>query len=75
MPSLIKTLDDEYKGVRAHAGRTLALIGEPAREAVPRLTEALEDESQHVREVAAEALRRIDTVEAREALERNGWPK
>ena len=40
VPALMIALDDEYKDVRAHAGWTLALIGESARKAVPRLIDA-----------------------------------
>ena len=45
---------------------------ELAPEAVPALIEALKDEREHVRRVAAWALERIGAPEALEALEEHG---
>jgi HEAT repeat protein len=54
---------------RNQAALFLARCGEDASKSVPRLTELLYDDNVGVQSSAAYALRKIDTPEAREALE------
>jgi hypothetical protein len=51
--------NDERWYVRQQAARALGGIGPAAKDAVPALTDRLKDEHQHVREAAAEALKKI----------------
>jgi HEAT repeat protein len=52
------------RSVRQQAAVALGRIGPDAREAVPALTATLDDDEDLMREVAAEALRRINTADA-----------
>ena len=65
---LAESLRDEDYRVRRNAALTLAKLGQPADEAIPALVEMLEDENRYNRFYAINALRRIDTSAAREAL-------
>ncbi len=65
---LVAALRDEDYRVRRNAALTLAKLGQPADEAIPALVEMLDDENRYNRFYAANALRRIDTSAAREAL-------
>lgn len=56
--------------VRNQAAMTLAGCGSKAKSSVPRLIELLYDENIGVQSSAAFALRKIDSPEARQALER-----
>jgi HEAT repeat protein len=67
-PLLVKALRDEDYRVRRNAALTLAKLRQPADEAIPALVEMLEDENRYNRFYAANALRRIDTSAARDAL-------
>ena len=67
-PLLVKALRDEDYRVRRNAALTLAKLGQPVDEAIPALGEMLEDENRYNRFYAANALRRIDTSAARDAL-------
>ncbi len=71
VPALMEALNDSDVKVSANAAIVLGVIGDPA--AVPALQKALSDEREMgghkiVRVQAAQALERIDTPEAREAL-------
>ncbi|MCX5660645.1 MAG: HEAT repeat domain-containing protein [Planctomycetota bacterium] len=68
VPALIDRLADVQTEIRFFAPLSLARIGPKAAEAVPALTKCLRDENRYVRGHALEALRRIDTPEARSAL-------
>ena len=65
---LVDAVRDEDYRVRRNASLTLAKLGHPADEAIPPLVEMLEDENRYNRFYAANALRRIDTSAARDAL-------
>ena len=65
---LVEAVRDEDYRVRRNAALTLAKLGQPADEAIPALVEMLEEENRYNRFYAANALRRIDTPAAREAL-------
>ena len=65
---LVEAVRDEDYRVRRNAALTLAKLGQPADEAIPGLVEMFEDENRYNRFYAANALRRIDTSTAREAL-------
>ena len=61
VPGLIRILarEDEAQYVRDYAVRLLGVLGPAASASVPALTGALDDPNPRVRELAAEALRRI----------------
>jgi hypothetical protein len=65
---LIRCLQDEDVQVRFTAGLALSRIGPGAAAAVPQLELALDDENRYVRAHAAEALRYIDTEQAKDIL-------
>ena len=67
-PLLVDAVRDEDYRVRRNAALTLAKLGQPADEAIPGLVEMFEDENRYNRFYAANALRRIDTSAARDAL-------
>lgn len=69
LPALIEALTDEDPEVRFYAATALADFAEPAVEAVPALIDALCSDFCGVRWVAVDALMRIGTPEAREAVE------
>jgi HEAT repeat protein len=60
VPTLIDALRYGILPARINAAITLGQIGKDAREAIPALTEALQDENTRVRAEAANALRRIN---------------
>lgn len=64
VPALISQLKAEYYGTRVDAGITLGYLGPVATDAIPALTEALEDESDLVRTIAAHALVQIQRTSA-----------
>lgn len=66
VPGLIKALFDRNKAVRRAAAKALGKIG--SERAVSALTVTLKDGDPGVRKFSAQALRRIDTPEARAAL-------
>lgn len=78
VPGLLALLRNEYLVLREAAARALGQIGDAA--AVVGLEEALYDEQPAVREAALEALARLDTPQAREAVEQyqrgesGDWP-
>jgi len=63
---LIRQLKHEHKHVHRAAAETLGGIGPEAKEAAPALIQALQDS--YVRYRAVEALKRIGTPEALEAV-------
>ncbi len=65
---LIACLKDEDAQVRFTAGLSLIKLGSAAEAAVPHLAEALEDDNRYVQGHAIEALRYINTEQAREVL-------
>ena len=65
---LVDAVRDEDYRVRRNAALTLAKLEQPADEAIPGLVEMFEDENRYNRFYAANALRRIDTSAARDAL-------
>ena len=65
---LVNAVRDEDYRVRRNAALTLAKLGHPTDQAIPGLVGMLEDENRYNRFYAANALRRIDTYAAREAL-------
>lgn len=65
---LIHCLRDSDMQVRFMAGLSLSRLGPAAAAAVPQLELALNDENRYVRAHAAEALRYIDTEQARDVL-------
>ena len=67
-PLLVDRLRDEDRRVRRMAALALAQIGRCVDGAVEALREALEDEDRYNRFYAGLALRRMDSVEAREVL-------
>ena len=69
VPALIEVLEDrEDTDLAFFAAQALTRIGPDAVEAIPALREALMSESAYVRGFAAEALSRIGTAEALQAL-------
>jgi HEAT repeat protein len=61
VPTLVEALEAaETEGMRRSAARALGEVGLPARPAVSRLRELLNDRDGSVREAAAEALRKIE---------------
>lgn len=69
VPALIKRLENrEDTDLAFFAAQALTRIGPDATEAVPALREALMSESAYVRGFASEALSRIGTAEALQAL-------
>jgi len=68
VPALIRGLRDEDNQVRFMAALSLLRLKGAAADAVPELAEALQDPNRYVRGHAAEALRYIDSPEAREVL-------
>jgi HEAT repeat protein len=58
-PILIPGLDHKMDVVRMEVAATLGNIGPLASKALPKLNELLQDESPHVREAAAEAIKKI----------------
>jgi hypothetical protein len=65
---LIQCLRDTDEQVRFTAALSLLRMGPAAKAAVSELEKALDDDNRYVRGHAAEALRAIDTEEAREIL-------
>ncbi|MCU6712059.1 HEAT repeat domain-containing protein [Paenibacillus sp. J5C_2022] len=65
---LIACLQDEDDQVRFTAALSLLRLREAAAPAIPYLEDALEDDNRYVRGHAVEALRYINTEEAREVL-------
>jgi HEAT repeat protein len=65
---LIQCLRDPDEQVRFTAALSLLRMGPAAKAAVSELEKALDDDNRYVRGHAAEALRAIDTEEAREIL-------
>ena len=69
VPALVRVLEDrEDTDLAFFAAQALTRIGPDATEAVPALREALLSESAYVRGFSSEALSRIGTAEALEAL-------
>ena len=69
VPALVKVLEDrEDTDLAFFAAQALTRIGPDATEAVPALGEALMSESAYVRGFSSEALSRIGTAEALQAL-------
>ena len=69
VPALIRVLEDrEDTDLAFFAAQALTRIGPDATEAVPALREALMSESAYVRGFSSEALSRIGTAEALQAL-------
>ena len=69
VPALVKVLEDrEDTDLAFFAAQALTRIGSDATEAVPALGEALMSESAYVRGFSSEALSRIGTTEALQAL-------
>lgn len=60
VPLLAEGLGHEMEMVRYEAAVALGEIGDLAKPALPALKQALEDKSAHVRDAAAEALKRIE---------------
>lgn len=65
---LCHSLKDEDVQVRFMAGLSLSRLGPSAEKAVPQLEIALNDENRYVRAHAAEALRYINTEQAKDVL-------
>lgn len=65
---LVRCLQDDDVQVRFMAGLSLSRFGPGAAAAVPQLEIALHDENRYVRAHAAEALRYINTEQARDVL-------
>lgn len=70
VPTLSRKLYSSSAKERNDAALELARCGDAAAQAVPRLTTLLYDENIGVQSAAAYALRKIDTVEARKALDK-----
>lgn len=71
VPSLIQDLHSSKASERNRAALELGRIGPPhANKAVPDLISLLQDENPGVQSGAAYALRKIDTPQARAALDR-----
>ncbi|MXZ00554.1 hypothetical protein F4Y93_07875 [Candidatus Poribacteria bacterium] len=69
VPALVQVLEDpEDTDLAFFAAQALTRIGPDATEAIPALSEALMSESAYVRGFSSEALSRIGTVEALQAL-------
>jgi HEAT repeat protein len=64
VPVLIDALQSEDKEARTHAAGILERMGPAAADAVPALTEALNDPDEDVREASAQALRAVVTLPA-----------
>jgi HEAT repeat protein len=60
---LIKLLNHEERETRVWTISSLAAIGASSKPALPKLNELLKDPEEEVREVAAEAIRMIETAE------------
>ena len=69
IPKLIHDLGAKDSKTRSQAAQQLAGYGSDASKAVPALTRTLEDPNGGVRSSAAFALRKIDTPQARKALD------
>lgn len=69
LPILIKELRSSESATRNKAALALAEFGAEGEKAVPSLIMLLNDESGGVRSSAAYALRKIDTPQARRALD------
>lgn len=69
LPQLIKDLRSSESATRNKAALALAEFGTDGEKAVPSLIQLLNDKSGGVRSSAAYALRKIDTPEARRALD------
>jgi len=71
VPALIQLLEDKDQEwtVRYRAAQALGEIGEGAKDVVPALIQALQDQDDRVRALAAETLERIGTPEALKAVE------
>ena len=71
VPALVEGLRSPKSSVRNESALKLGRIGAPyAERAVPALVNLLSDENPGVQSAAAFALRKIDTQEARTALDR-----
>ncbi len=70
VPKLIKQLNSSDSSIRNSAAMKLGSYGSDAEAAVRPLARLLGDENGGVRSSAAFALRKIDTPEARRALEK-----
>ncbi len=68
VPKLINLLSHISKFVRSDAAKALGMIGPQAHSAVPRLEEAINDQSIQVAEIAARALGEIGDPHAVDAL-------
>ncbi|HKS39398.1 MAG TPA: HEAT repeat domain-containing protein, partial [Blastocatellia bacterium] len=60
--ALIKALKDQSEHVRIRAAFALGQMGPKAKQAIPALTERLNDETRLVREYAAFAIERLKSV-------------
>ncbi|MCZ7645933.1 MAG: HEAT repeat domain-containing protein [Planctomycetota bacterium] len=60
LSALMESLKDENVTARSRAARAIGRLGETARDAVPALTARLKDAEFEVRQVAADALNKID---------------
>jgi HEAT repeat protein len=69
VPSLVTKLSSSESGDRNRAALKLASYGKKAEPAVKPLIRLLQDDNGGVRSSAAYALRQIDTLEARKALD------
>ena len=69
IPKLIHELGAKDSKTRSQAAQQLAGYGSDASKAVPALVRTLEDPNGGVRSSAAFALRKIDTPQARKALD------
>jgi HEAT repeat protein len=71
VPALIEALEADDKWIRLRAAQALGKIGPEAEAAVPALIKILKNKNEEtfVRWRAAEALEKIDTPEARKAIE------
>jgi HEAT repeat protein len=69
IPRFRSNLQSKLPGDRNDAALQLARCGSAANAAVPRLAQLLYDENKGVQSSAAYALRKIDSAEARKALE------
>jgi HEAT repeat protein len=65
VPNLIKALKNDSPDVRAQAAGFLGEFGSDAKEAIPALLEACDDEDEAVRTNARRALKKIDPEEAK----------
>jgi HEAT repeat protein len=69
VPDLVPMLKDKDSDIRWSAAAALGGFGPEAKAAVPALIEVLKDKSQYLPGAAAVALEKINTSEARQALE------